>query len=100
MVIVGIRDHDVSGMVETERLLVDFAARLYHRQMDDPTHAAVSRAYGERVGVELTVLIGFTTMMIQIVASLDLPNGIGGDSALPAGEASPAALARRPLGVG
>ncbi len=82
-VIKGIRDHDVGAMDERERLLVDFASRMVHRRMDDATYAAVSDLLGERALVDLTVLVGFTTMLIQIVEALDIDSLVDVDLLLP-----------------
>ena len=83
-VIKGIRDHDVGEMDERERLLVDFTARIVHRRMNDAAYAAVGRLLGERGLVELTVLVGFTTMLIQIVEALDIEQLVDVDLLLPA----------------
>jgi 4-carboxymuconolactone decarboxylase len=91
-VIRAVNGHDLSPIGDRERLLVSFAARIYHQRMDDVTYAQVGAMLGERALVELTVLVGFTTMMIQIVKAFGTQDTVDVDiplSQVTEGRASP-----------
>jgi alkylhydroperoxidase family enzyme len=70
-VINGINDGDHGSMNDREQLLVTFATDVYHQRADDHVVAQIADTFGERALVELTVLVAFTTMMIQIVKTFD-----------------------------
>ena len=91
-VILGIRDHDLTHMDARERLLVDLIVRQLTGRVDDTTCAAVSQQLGERGLAELLVLIGFTTMLIQIVGALDIRSALDVDIKLPPAANNPPPL--------
>jgi hypothetical protein len=70
-VIRGINQHNLGSMEERDRSLVVFAASVYHQCSEDVAIADIGLMFGERGLVELTVLVAFTTMMIQIVKAFD-----------------------------
>ena len=91
-VILSIRDHNVTHLTPRERALVDLTVRQIQGRVDDAACAAVTKHFDERALVEIMVLVGFTTMLIQIVGALDIRSTTDVDIKLPPAAKNPPPL--------
>ena len=90
--ILGIRDHNATHLTPRERALVDLTVRQMTGRVNDAACAAVTKHFDERALVEIMVLVGFTTMLIQIVGALDIRSTLDVDIKLPPAPKNPPPL--------
>ena len=66
-VIEAIKSRLTAGLNDAERLYVEYTRKVMANQVDDATFRAVEQRLGARGIVELTLTIGFTTLMCQFM---------------------------------